>query len=292
MNRGLLLLVTTLLLVSFAARGDETQRQAAFDAANRLFNQQKYQESIVAFEKVLEHEPNDWAAHYQVALAYTALYHPGSTNPLDQEYARRATAEFEQLLQMSPPIDQPDAKEKVVEYYLAMLSSSEQYDKAIEYYETLRVQSPFDLKVLEMLGVLYYDKKRVFKPAMEVYERLAELDPRNRERWYTVGQRYWNRAYTGNKEGTISVDERLNCIKWGMAALDEALRLDPDYMEAIAYYNLLWREQSQVLRQLGDDAGADAAFEKAQELQKRAIALRDRRKADWERSNGSGSPHP
>jgi tetratricopeptide (TPR) repeat protein len=136
------------------------------------------------------------------------------------------------------------------------------------------------LKAIEMLVELYYNKNHEFKPAMELYERLAELDSRNPERWYTVGQRYWNRAYTGNKEGTISVDERLNCIKWGMAALDEALRLDPDYMEAVAFYNLLWREQSQVLRQLGDDVGAYAAFERAKDLEKRATVLRDRRKAD------------
>jgi tetratricopeptide (TPR) repeat protein len=279
MNRGSSQLVVTILLIAAAACAGKRQRQADLDVAQRPFNQQEYEESIAAFERVLKDKPNDWRAHYQIALGYLVLYHPGSTDPRDQEYARKATTEFEVLLQMTPPADQPEERKNVAGFYVALLNASEQYDKAIQYYETLRAQAPDDLKAIEMLAELYYNKKHEFKPAMELYERLAELDSSNPERWYTVGQRYWNREYSGNKEGTISVDERLNCIKWGMAALDEALRLDPDYMEAIAYYNLLWREQSKVLRQLGDDVGAYAALEKAKDLENRANALRDRRKA-------------
>lgn len=280
MNRGSSLLVVTILLIAAAACAGKGQRQADLDVAQRLFNQQKYEESIAAFERVLEDKPNDWRAHYQIALGYAALYHPGSTDPRDQEYARKATAEFELLLQMTPPADQPDEKKNAAEFYVALLNASEQYDRAIQYYETLRAQAPDDLNAIEMLAELYYNKKRAFKPAMQLYVRLTELDSRNTNRWYTVGQRYWTRAYNGNKQGSLSVKERQDCIKRGMAALDEALRLDPDYMEAVAFYDLLWREQSQVLRQLGDDVGAYAAFERAKDLEKRAIVLRDRRKAD------------
>jgi tetratricopeptide (TPR) repeat protein len=277
MNRRLLTLVLLIAMIALAAGCDGLSIRKATTEGHRLFNQQKYLESITAYEKILKIDPKNWLAHYQIALAYTALYHPGSTHPMDKEYAEKATAGFEAMLQMTPP--KPQDMEKVREYYMALLNSSEQYDKAIEYYEALLKAQPNDIKVLEMLAVLYYDKRKVFTPAMQAYQKLAEIDPSNPVRWYTIGQRYWNRSYTGNKEGTISIEERQLVISRGMEALDKALKLDPEYMEAIAYYNLLWRERSQVLQMLGDNVGANEAFDKAKELQKRAIEIRDKKKS-------------
>jgi tetratricopeptide (TPR) repeat protein len=277
MNRRPKTLVLLVAMIALTVGCDGLSIRKATNEGHRLFNQQKYLESITAYEKILKIDPKNWLAHYQIALAYTALYHPGSTHPMDKEYAEKATAGFEAMLQMTPP--KPQDMEKVREYYVALLSSSEQYDKAIEYYEALLKAQPNDIKVLEMLAVLYYDKRKVFTPAMQAYQKLAELDPQNPVRWYTIGQRYWNRSYSGNKEGTISIEERQLVITKGMEALDKALKLDPEYMEAIAYYNLLWRERSQVLQMLGDNVGANEAFDKAKELQKRAIEIRDKKKS-------------
>lgn len=277
MNRRPKTLVLLIAMITLTVGCDGLSIRKATNEGHRLFNQQKYLESITAYEKILKIDPKNWLAHYQISLAYTALYHPGSTHPMDKEYAEKATAGFEAMLQMTPP--KPQDMEKVREYYVALLSSSEQYDKAIEYYEALLKAQPNDIKVLEMLAVLYYDKRKVFTPAMQAYEKLADIDPSNPVRWYTIGQRYWNRSYSGNKEGTISIEERQLVITKGMEALDKALKLDPEYMEAIAYYNLLWRERSQVLQMLGDNVGANEAFDKAKELQKRAIEIRDKKKA-------------
>lgn len=279
MNRRFVLLVTSLAVFSMTTGCDFIGKRKALNEGHRLFRAEKYTEAIEAYKKVLAIAPKDWDASYQIAVAYTALYHPGSLHPVDKEYAEKATTGFEELLQMNPPSDRPEAMDKVREYYVALLTSSEQYDKAIEYYEALRKATPNDVKVLEKLAVLYYDKKRQFTPAMEAYIKLAEIDPQNRERWYTIGQRYWNRSYTGNKEGTISIEDRQICISKGMEALDKALKLDPEYMEAIAYYNLLWRERSQVLQMLGDLVGANEAFQKAEELKNRASELNKKRKA-------------
>ena len=277
MNRRPKTLVLLVAMIALTVGCDGLSIRKATNEGHRLFNQQKYLESITAYEKILKIDPKNWLAHYQIALAYTALYHPGSTHPMDKEYAEKATAGFEAMLQMTPP--KPQDMEKVREYYMALLNSSEQYDKAIEYYEALLKAQPNDIKVLEMLAVLYYDKRKVFTPAMQAYQKLAELDPQNPVRWYTIGQRYWNRSYSGNKEGTISIEERQLVITKGMDALDKALKLDSEYMEAIAYYNLLWRERSQVLQMLGDNVGANEAFDKAKELQKRAIEIRDKKKS-------------
>ncbi len=277
MNRRLLTLVLLAAMVALTVGCDGLTIRKATNEGHRLFNQQKYLEAITAYEKILKLDPKNWVANYQIALAYTALYHPGSTHPMDKEYAEKATKGFEAMLQMTPP--SPEAMEKVRDYYLAVLNSSEQYDKAIEYYEALLKAEPNNIKVLEKLAVLYYEKRKVFTPAMQAYEKLAELDSQNKERWYTVGQRYWNRSYSGNKEGTISIEERQLAITKGMEALDKALKLDPEYMEAIAYYNLLWRERSQVLNSLGDLVGANEAFQKAEDLKKRAVEIRDKKKA-------------
>ncbi|MFN7967286.1 MAG: hypothetical protein U0V87_16535 [Acidobacteriota bacterium] len=275
-----LLVITVLLLTNVAHGGDDAARRALVEKAQKLFRASRFEEAIEVYRQVLETAPHDWEANYRIALAYTVLYHPGSTDPLDKEYVDKATAGFEALLQMTPP--SPEDMDKVRNYYMAVLDSSEQYDKAIEYCRMLLEAQPNDISTLERLAVLYYEKQKVFTPAMQVYEKLAELDPKNRERWFAIGQRYWNRSYVGSKEETISIDERQRCIDLGMRAMDEALRLDQNYLEALAYYGLLWHERSQVLQMLGDTIGADEARARAEDLKQKVLEVTKRRKSGEE----------
>lgn len=265
------LLALTVLLVALATGCTQFNLRKSMNEAHRLFNQKKYEEAVTAYEKVLTIDSSNWTAKFQIALAYMALYHPGSNHPKDKEFATKAIAGFEGLLN----VPAPDAatEEKVREYYSAMLASAEEFDKAIAYYEAILAKEPKNTKAVEKLATLYHDDKKQFSPAMKYYEMLAELEP-TKEHFYIVGQRYWNRSFNGAKEGTISIEERQNCINKGMEYLDKAMKLDPNYFEPTIYQSLLWRQKQQVAQDLGDLVTANDAFQKAEELKKKAVEIR------------------
>lgn len=268
------------LTLTLATGCDALRIRKATNEGHRLFNEKKFEESVKAYEKIREIEPNNWTANYQIAMAYLALYHPGSLHPIDQEYKVKATELFEKLLTMQAPDEATAGRTR--EYYVALLNSSDQFQKAIDYYEKFLEQNPKDTKAIESLAVLYHDKLRQFTPGMKYFEQLAELEP-TKEHWYIVGHHYWQRSKTGADEGTISIEERQNCIEHGFVALDKALAVEPEYFDAMIYKSLLWRQRQQVLQTLDDLVGAKAAYQTAEELKKKAIEIRNRQQAQQQK---------
>ena len=59
---------------------------------------------------------------------------------------------------------------------------------------------------------------------------------------------------------TITPEERTGIIQHGIESIDKALALDPEYTEAIAYKNLLYREKADALSKAGRDKEAQEAF--------------------------------
>jgi tetratricopeptide (TPR) repeat protein len=104
------------------------------------------------------------------------------------------------------------------------------------------------------------------------FEKRANKDSGNKEAWYTLGVNCWARSYNG--KDTISQEEREMVVDKGIMALDKALKLDPNYFEALSYINLIYREKSKALQAVGKNAEAGQAWAKADEYQKQAIELR------------------
>jgi len=268
MRRGWV--AVSILTLVIAAQGCPAVKARGFHKrGNELYAAEKYDEAIAEYAKLLAIEPNNWDGNYLTSVSYLALYHPGSEHPKDKEYAIKGIAAFEKTLAIQAP--SPEVREKTERFYLSFLDSTGDKDKAIQYLEAQLKQRPNDLALINQIATLYM-KKGDFPNALIYFEKRANQDSSNKEAWYTLGVNCWARSYNG--KDTISQEEREMVVDKGIAALDKALKLDPNYFEALSYINLIYREKSKALQAVGKNAEAGQAWAKADEYQKQAIELR------------------
>jgi tetratricopeptide (TPR) repeat protein len=241
---------------------------------NELYRAEKYDEAIGEYKAILDHNPDDWDANYLTAVSYLALYHPGSTHPKDKAASEGAIAALEKLIKLQAPDE--ETRLKVRNYYLGLLTSSDNKDKAIAYLETVLKEDSKNADAMAQIARLYAEKGDI-ENSLRWYERRAQLDPSNKETWYTIGVICWERSYRGGV--MVSNEERKLLVEKGLAALQKALAIDPDYFDALSYANLLYREQYKVLAATGNQQEAGLSLLKAEEYFKRAMEARKKGQA-------------
>ena len=104
-------------------------------------------------------------------------------------------------------------------------------------------------------------------------------DPRSPAAYHRLAVEAWEAAY---KDLSLTPEARLEVVKKGLAYEDRALELNPDYVEALVYKNILLRmqanltidraEQAQLLAEANDLRNRAIELRKAQGFQDRAPA--------------------
>ena len=285
MKRRLAAITACLLAVILVAGCDTFKGRRRMNEANRLYNAQKYEEAIKVYARIIENNPDHWDAHYQLAVSWLAMYHPGSTHEKDKVILKNALAALEKTMTLKPP-DQ-EAMKKVQDHYLNLLMAANMSKEAIAFMEKRLQQSPNDPQLVNQLATLYA-KEGNFDVAMRYYEKRAQLEPNEKTAWYVIGVVCWERS---NKAASqLPAAERDRIIDRGLQALDRALQIDPEYFEAFAYVNLLWREKAYVLNEAGRRAEAEQAYAKAQEYTQKAMDARRRQQEKQEQeAAGAGA---
>jgi len=266
------LAIASLVAASFLPIG--AAPESAMKTGNELFRAKKYAEAIPEYRKVLDVDPDQWAANYQTALSWMAQFHPQSADPRDAEFKAQALASLEKLMTLAPPT--PADMEKVENYYVSLLTSAGDNDQAVAFLEKKLGEEPNDLDRLAMLAQLQAQQGH-FDQALRAYEQMAKAQPEVKTNWYTVGVLCWERSNKALLR--ISPEERTEVIAQGLDALDRALALDPQYTEAIAYKNLLYREKADALSAAGKPEEAKAALAEALRLREQAMELMQKKKA-------------
>ncbi|MBZ5637857.1 MAG: hypothetical protein LAO51_03770 [Acidobacteriia bacterium] len=249
---------------------DSVKFRYHMNEGNKAYKSQHYEDAIAEYRKVVSFLPSDWNANYQIAVSYLAMYHPNSIHPKDIEYSEKAAAALEKLLTMKAP----DAAtvDKVRGFYVGLLTAASKSDKAIAFYEDLVRKEPNNPVFAAQLAQLYA-KKPDFPQALKWFTRRAEIEPSNKEAWYTIGVLCWERSAKGGL--LVSDQERADqLIPTGMKALEKAISLDPDYFESLVYMNLLYREKAKLASAAGDQAAFQDSMNKSQEFTKRAQEAR------------------
>ena len=264
-RRRMALTVAVLVLTSSCNLGETVHLKRGAE----FMNAQKYEQAIEEYKKLLAINPNSWEGNYRTATAYLALYHPNSEHPKDKEYAEKGIAAFEATLKLKAPSD--EAKEKTEKYYLGFLDSTGDKDKAIAYLEGQLKERPNDLALINQIATLY-QRKGDFENSLNYFEKRATMEPNKKEAWYTLGVNCWARSYHGGV--AVSQEERERVVERGIAALDKALSLDPNYFDALSYINLTYREKAKALAAVGKIEEANQAYQKAEEYKKKATDAR------------------
>ena len=125
---------------------------------------------------------------------------------------------------------------------------------------------PSNVEALRALGALYNRTGR-FELAVQSFERVATLRPADPEAHHVVGTYYFEKT----RDQTLTPETKQAYIERGLAAEDEALAINPEYMEALVYKNLLLRVQAvsepDPVRKQALVSQADALRNKALQLQ-------------------------
>ena len=141
----------------------------------------------------------------------------------------------------------------------------EQYKHVLEMKNAAR-----DQKVNAAKGIasLYYNQKK-FEEAKKYNHMVSDLDPNDPDPYYSIGVIDWAVCYQPRMEDRAKLglkpDEELNpknkdqkkvcaelkiknapSIQEGIENLNKAIQLRPDYDDAMAYLNLMYREKADV----------------------------------------------
>jgi tetratricopeptide (TPR) repeat protein len=149
---------------------------------------------------------------------------------------------------------------------------------AVSQFRFIVDRDPQNIAALKSVASVYFNMKKLDE-SMEYQRKVMDADPHDPEAPYLIGVMDWTQSYnrripTRGHAGLKPEDpfianagcwhlrqENLSIVEDGMKMLSAALALKPDYDDAMAYMNLLYRERADI--QCGDQAAFDADSQSA-----------------------------
>src|SRR5262245_46417219 len=266
-----ILLSASVLAGTAGCSGQVAHLKANYAAkqGNQFYKAQDFLRAVEWYRYATYLNPDLDLAYYHSALAYMALYRPGSKHPKDLRFAQAAITNLKRYLSMHP--DNEDAKNYLLTVYLG----SERYDEAAEFFEgELRSQGgdpAMASKLMQVIGMIYA-KKGDFDTSLEWYKKRADLEKENPEVLYTIGVLCWDKVYKGGLQ--LDLDRRTQLIEMGLDYLNRASSLRQDYFEAVSYINLMYREKAKVAQLVGNNEDFVKFNEEADKYMREALDMR------------------
>lgn len=264
MKRPIPVLLALLLLTPFLGGCHKVRARVEMKKGNERYLNENYREALTQYQKGLELDPSATFAWRSVGLSALALYKPGDNSRANREMGDLAVKAFESYLE-----DYPD-DEKVRDYLISTYVNSKKYDQALAYLEKQAQADPGNANIQASRIRLLIEAGRV----PEARQLANQLPPNQAkaEALYTLGVGAWDAAFHG-KNTTMPAAEQEKRIDEALAGMQEALRINPDYFEAMVYYNLLFREKAKLqtdeAKKLEYTALANQWVDKAKALRKK-----------------------
>lgn len=204
MKRHKILMLAFLAILALAATScAKLQARDNLNKGVRAFRDAHYDNAVKYFQQAVQLDPDLTTAEIYLATAYAQQYVPGGRGEDNEKNAQMAIQTFENVLK----------------------------------------RDPNNVNAIAGLASIYYnlgqaDTKQLQK-SRDYYMKYASLDSTNPIPYYTIGVLDWLVVY--DKNNTSPTQEQLNVIDEGLANIDKALALNPDYDDAMTYKNLLYR---------------------------------------------------
>ncbi len=225
----------------------------------------QYDAAIEDFKQAKDLDPGLMNARLYLATAYASQYIPGAPSEQNVRLGTQAVNEFKEVLQLDP--------------------------------NNLSAIDGIGSILFQMAGTPYDPKK--FEESKSYHQKHIELKPNDPEPYYWIGVIDWTFAFRGNGELRAAYNrEHVNkqvrdddplppavrgeyvskygaLVDEGVAYLQKSIQLRPDYDDAMAYLNLLYRRKADMVESADERANlkkqADELIDKVKEIkQKRA----------------------
>jgi tetratricopeptide (TPR) repeat protein len=268
-----LLTALTFLLLSFTSVGQEAPTSASeLQLGVESYKSSHYEEAAGHFQKAVELDGSNINARLYLATAYLAQYIPGVDAPENIQIAEQAISQYQRVLDS-------DAE------------------------RTPRVNSA------KGIGYLYLNMKK-FEDSKHYYQIAAGLDPDDPEAYYSQGVIDWTECYVPRMEARAQLglrpEENLSAkdpeqkkvcgelkakstslVEHGIDSLHKAIDLRPDYDDAMAYMNLMYREKADL--ECDDVAARDRDLKTADDWVDKTLATK---KAKASKESAPTAPNP
>jgi TonB family protein len=153
----------------------------------------------------------------------------------------------------------------------ASMSTAEGNRNAIQSFERVLAKQPGNPEALSRLAAVYMaggDHAR----ARSLYFELTARSPQDATAFYSLGALDW--LIVRNRTNPLSDAEKRVLVDEGLRSIDAALRINPQYVDALAYKNLLLREKAAITQDLAERTGllaeADVLFAQALDARRAA----------------------
>jgi tetratricopeptide (TPR) repeat protein len=288
----------------------ELKAKMRFREANAAYQAQNYQRAIELYEETLQNDPSLTQVYFYLANSYDNLYRPGlrEADPANDAKLAKAVENYELAAQK---LDTPEAtKLKMLSLqYLAsaygadklndpgkaepviqrMIQAAPQdpanyfalaklYEDAGAYPEAEQMLiRGKDVKANDSAGYMqlagFYNRQGEFDKTIEALEQRAALEPNNPEAYYMISTYYWDNA---QRNVALREPEKMANVEKGLKAVERALQIRPDYLEALVYKGLLLRTEALLEK---NPARQQALIKEATQLQSQAEELKKKKTA-------------
>jgi tetratricopeptide (TPR) repeat protein len=256
------------MLAVVAAAGSGCNKLKARDLLNKgvaNFKNGQYDVAVEDFKEAKDLDPSLLNARLYLATAYASQYIPGAPSEENMQRGNAAINEFKGVLEKDP--------------------------------NNLSAIDGIGSILFQMSGQPFNPQK--FQESKTYHQKHIDLKPTDPEPYYWIGVIDWTLAFRGNAEmrteynkdhinkqikesdalpatvRTQFVSKYGQLVDEGIASLQKAIQLRPDYDDAMAYLNLLYRRKADMVESADERASyqkqADDLVEKVKEIkQKRA----------------------
>ncbi|MDR1990656.1 MAG: tetratricopeptide repeat protein [Acidobacteriaceae bacterium] len=286
----------------------QVQAKRDFKAANTAYVAQDYVKASQLYESVVKSDPNLNQAYFYLGNSYDNQFRPSrrgepandafldkavanyqicadrlanSENPDDKKLAVRSL-EYLQAAYGADKLNDPAKAEPIVQQMIRMdpgeasnyfvlakiYEDAGVYDAAEQTLINARNAKPSDPAVYMTLAG-FYNRQGQFDKTIEALEARAKAEPNNPDAFQTIAAYYWDET---RGDASLTQAQKLNFVQKGLAAVDQAITMKPDFIEAVTFKGLLLRQQALLEKDPAKQQAlikeATALSEKANDLQK------------------------
>jgi tetratricopeptide (TPR) repeat protein len=257
--------LTALLVLAVAASG--CNKLKARDLLNKgvtAFKNGQSDAAIEDFKEAKQADPELLNARLYLATAYASLYIPGAPSQENMARGNQAVAEFKEVLDKDP--------------------------------NNISATDGIGSILFQMAGQPFDPKK--FEESKTYHQRHIQLKPDDPEPYYWIGVIDWTLAFRAN--GVMRMDYNKSNIKKqvkdddplpaavrtdyaskygplvdeGIASLQKAISIRPDYDDAMAYLNLLYRRKADMVQSKEE---REALLKQAEDLVDKVKEIKQKR---------------